>query len=247
VGDVAQLEVLQADVELARSNADYEMTAQAGRSADVTLAALLNRKLDQTLDISGKLDEIPNVPTLDALTSQALQSSAELLKGSQDLTTEERRLSLAKAQRIPNLDLTGGADFNSPPDFRVGGKGGIAVTVPLFYHGQGEIALSTARLELLRLTLTSQRTIVSAQVATSYFDYTAKAHQAQQYRDKILPQTIRMEEMAEDSYKSGKTNILTLLDAQRRLNDVQKSYIDSLFAAQSAFATLEETVGVSLD
>ena len=38
-GDVAQLEVLQAEVELARASADYETTAQAQRSAEVGLAA----------------------------------------------------------------------------------------------------------------------------------------------------------------------------------------------------------------
>lgn len=246
-GDVAQLEVLQAEVELARSNADYETTAQAQRAADVTLAALLNRKIDEPVAVSGRIEEIPAPPTLDIVMPQALQSSADLLKTTQDLNTEERRLALAKSQRIPNLDLTVGADFNSPPDFRAGGKGGVAMTLPLFYRGQGEIALSNARMELLRLTLASQRTMVSAEVASSYFDFAAKAHQAQQYREKILPQTIHIEEMAEDSYKAGKTNVLTLIDSQRRLNDVQKAYIDALLEAQTSFATLEESVGVSLD
>jgi len=245
-GDVAELEVLQAEVELARSTADYETSAQSERAADATLAALLNHKLEEPLTLAGKLEEVPNVSTLDAITTEAMQSSADVLKTTQDLNTEKRRLELAKAQRIPNIDVTAGADFNSPPDFQTGGKGGVSVTLPLFYHGQGEVAQSNARLELLRLTLASQRVNVSAQVASSYFDYTAKVHQAQQYREKIVPQTIRMEGMAEDSYQSGKTNVLTLLDAQRRLNDVQKAYIDALQAAQSAFATLEEAVGAPL-
>jgi outer membrane protein TolC len=53
--------------------------------------------------------------------------------------------------------------------------------------------------------------------------------------------------MAEYSYQLGKTNLLTLLDAQRRLNDIRKTYLDALFAAQSSFASLEEAVGASLD
>jgi cobalt-zinc-cadmium efflux system outer membrane protein len=246
-GDVAQLEVLQAEVELARSNADYETTAQAQRAADVALAALLNRSFEGSLTLQGQLEDIPPTPMLKAVTDQAMQTSGDLLKTAQDLRIEERQLELAKAQRIPNLDLSGGGDFNSPPDFRVGAKGGISVSLPLFYHGQGEIALSTARLELLRLTLASQRTNVSAQVAAAYFDYVAKAHQVQQYHDRVLPESVRLEQMAEDSYQSGKTNLLTLLDAQRRLNDIRKTYLDALFAAQSSFATLEEAVGAPLD
>ena len=246
-GGIAQLEVIQADVELARATADHETTALAQRSADVLLAGLLNRRLDLPVATAGRLDEVPPAPLLDAVTAQALQSNADLLKSTQDLKTEERRLALAKAQRIPNLDLSAGADFNSPPEFNIGGKGGISITLPLFYRGQGEIALSNARLELLRLTLESQRTNASAQVAGAYFDYVAKLHQAEQYSQHIVPLTEKLALMAEDSYRSGKTNLLTLIDAQRRLNDVRKAYLDSLFAAQSAFAALEEVVGASLD
>jgi cobalt-zinc-cadmium efflux system outer membrane protein len=246
-GDVAELEVLQAEVEFARSAADYETTAQAERAADVELAALLNRSFDTPLSLQGQLADIPPTPTLQAVTSQAMQTSSDLLKTTQDLKTEERRLELAKTQRIPNLDFSVGTDFNSPHDFRVGPKGGISLVLPLFNHGQGEIALSSARTELLRLTLAAQRTTVSAQVAAAFFDYSAKAHQVEQYRAHVLPQSVRLEKMAEDSYQAGKTNLLILLDAQRRLNDLRKAYLDALFAAQSSFAVLEETVGASLD
>jgi len=247
LGDVAELEVLQADVEMARSSADYDSSAQAQRADDVILAALLNRKLDADLPLEGKLGDVPPAPVFQTIMAQALQSSGDLLKTAQDLKTEQRRLDLAKAQRIPNIDLSAGADFNSPPDFKTGAKGGISATLPLLYHGQGEVAQSSARLELLRLTLESQRTNVSAQVAAAYFDYVAKGHLVQQYQDHVLPESARLERMAEDSYQSGKTNVLTLLDAQRRLNDVRKAYLDALFAAQASFAALEEAVGVPLD
>ncbi len=246
-GDVAELEVIQAGVELARTSTDYESTVQAQRGADVALAALLNRRLNLPLDIAGNLERIPSVTSLDAVTTQALESNADVLRTTQDLKTEQSRLALAKSQRIPNLDIEVGADFNAPPDFNVGGKGGLTVTLPLLYRGQGEIALSTARLELLRLTLESQRTNAAAQVAAAYYDYLAKEHQARRYSQTIVPESVRLEQMAQDSYQSGKTNLLTLLDAQRRLNDVRKAYVDGLFAAQSSFAALEETVGAPLD
>jgi len=246
-GDVAQLEVLQAELELAKSSADYETTEQAQRAADVTLSALLNRNLEEPFSLQGELDNVPSTPTLQVVTDRAMQSNGDLLKTAQDLRIEQRRLALANSQKIPNLDLSAGSDFNSPPDFRVGAKGGISVTLPLFNHGQGDIALSTARSELLRLTLASQRLNVSAQVASAYFDYAAKSHQVQQYHDRVLPQSIRLEQMAEDSYQSGKTNVLTLLDAQRRLNDVRVAYLGALLAAQSSFAALEEAVGAPLD
>lgn len=246
-GDVAQLEVVQADVEQALAAAGYELAVAAQRSAQAGLAALLNRAVDQPLAVSGRMEALPPAPTLATITETALRASADVLKTTQELQIEQRRLALARAQRVPNLDLSVGTDFNSPPDFNTGGRGQIAVTLPLFYRSQGEIALSNARLEFLRLILQSAQTLTAAGVAAAYFDYQAKARQAQQYQQTILPQSLRLESMAEDSYRSGKSNLLTVIDAQRRLNEVRRAYVDSLLAVQSAFAALEETVGISLD
>lgn len=247
LGDVAQLEVIQADVELARANADYELALQSQRSSDAQLAALLNLSIDREPAIAGRAEEMPSVATIADVTVMALKSNSDIVKTAQDLRVEERRLTLAKSQRIPNVDLQAGTDLNAPPDFNVGPRGQIGVQLPLFYHGQGEIALSNARIELLRLTLESQRINATAAVAAGYYDFVAKRRQAEQYRDRIVPQSIKLEQMAEESYQFGKSNLLTLIDAQRRLNDVRKAYLDSLFAAQSSFAQLEETVGAPLD
>ena len=247
LGDVAQLEVIQADVELARANADYELALQSQRSSDAQLAALLNLSIVKEPAIAGQPQDMPPIASVTEITAMALKSNSDVVKTAQDLRTEEKRLALAKSQRIPNLDLQAGADLNSPPDFNVGPRGQIGVQVPLFYHGQGEIALSNARIELLRLTLESQRINATATVTADYYDFVAKRRQAEQYRDRILPQSIKLEQMAEDSYQSGKSNLLTLIDAQRRLNDVRKTYLDNLLAAQSSFAQLEEAVGAPLD
>ena len=53
--------------------------------------------------------------------------------------------------------------------------------------------------------------------------------------------------MARESYTEGKSNLLVVIDAQRKLSDTRKAYLDSLFATQSAFAALEEVVGEPLD
>lgn len=246
-GDVAELEVIAAEVELARTSADYELAAAGQRTADAQLAALLNRPIGDALNPQGRLEDLPPSQALPDVTGLALKSSAEVQRTTQELQVEQRRLELARAQRIPNLDVQLGTDFNAPGDFAVGPRGQIGVTVPLFYRGQGEVAVSTARLELLRLTLAAQQINASAEVAAAYFDFQAKAQQAQRFSQTIVPQTVRLEQMAEDAYRSGKSNLLTVIDAQRKLNEVRKSYLENLLAVQSAFATLEEAVGTSLD
>ncbi len=246
-GDVAQLEVIQAQVEQERAAAEYEATAQAEKSAGALLSALLSRRLDESWELLGHLEDVPTASALPSLSEMALLSNAEVQKTAQELETEKRRLALAKAMRVPDLDLQAGADLNSPNDFRVGPRGQIGISLPLFYHGQGEVAQSTARLSFLQLSLQAQKTSTSAEVVVAYYDFVSKAHLAEQYSQKIVPQTVRLEQMAEDSYRSGKSNLLTLIDAQRRLNETRKAYLDTLLQAQSSFAALEEIVGTPLD
>ena len=246
-GDVAQLDVIQADVELARVKTDYELARALERSADAQLAALLALPLDRSPALQGRIEELPAPITLEAITQAALQYNPDLQRAAQDIQLEQRRLRLAKAQRIPNLDLQVGTDLNAPPEFQVGPRGQIGISLPIFYHGQGEVSQSAARVEFLRLSLDAQRTAAAARVAVAFFDYEAKRRQAQQYSDTILPQTLRLQQMASESYTEGKSNLLVVIDAQRRLSDVRKVYLDSLFAAQSAFAGLEEVVGEPLD
>jgi cobalt-zinc-cadmium efflux system outer membrane protein len=247
LGDVAQLEVIQAEVELARTAAEYQVAQQTQKTADAQFAALLSRPLETPIDLRGALADIPQRPQQQAIVDTALRSNAELQMTTQDLQVEQRRLELARAQRIPNLDLQAGVDLNAPHDYRVGPRGQIGMQLPLLYRGQGEIAQSNARLELLRLTLEAQKTLATAEGLSAYFDYLAKAQEAEQYRANIVPQSVHLEDMAEESYRAGKSNLLTLIDVQRKLNETRKAYLDSLLAAQSAFAALEESVGTALD
>lgn len=246
-GDVAQIEVIQADVELARTTTDYETAAQTEKIADAQLAALLNLPVTEAANVQGRLSDLPKVESLQVANDAAMRSNTDLQRATEEVQLEQRRLELAKAQRVPNLDIQAGADLNSPHEFSVGPRGQVSVSVPLFYHGQGEVEQSTTRLEFLRLSLQALRTNATADVAAAYFDYLAKAHQAEQYEQKIVPQSVKLQEMAEDSYRSGKSNLLTLIDAQRKLNETRQTYLDSLLAVQSSFATLEEVVGAPLD
>jgi outer membrane protein TolC len=62
-----------------------------------------------------------------------------------------------------------------------------------------------------------------------------------------MPAADKLESMAEESYKAGKANILSVLDAQKNVQAVREQYLQSLLAVHQAFAQLEATVGAPLD
>jgi len=119
--------------------------------------------------------------------------------------------------------------------------------LPLFKRNQGEIAQSEASALALDGELEAARRAANARVESAYFDLEARRTQVELYRDTLIPTSDRLEEMAEESYRAGKANILTVLSAQRDAQQVQSEYLDSLLAAQAAFGQLEETVGAPLD
>ena len=91
------------------------------------------------------------------------------------------------------------------------------------------------------------RRAVDAKVESAYLELEARQTQAQLYRETILPSSRKLEEMSEESYRAGKASILTVLSAQRDVQQGERDYLDSLLAVESAFSELEEAVGAPLD
>lgn len=248
-GDIPELEVTQASLEVARADADWQVARQEERVALSDLNELLNEPAGTDWDLGDPFASLPPTLGLDDLLVRAGASNAEIARINQESKVQQAQTALLKAQRIPNLGLEFGVDFNSPgPDgFREGPRGQISMELPLFSRSQGEIAQSLASQQALTYELSATRRATDAKVESSYLDLEARRVEVQLYRDKILPSSKQLEEMSEESYRAGKANILTVLGAQRDVQQAERDYLSSLVAVQSAFAQLEEAVGVPLE
>jgi cobalt-zinc-cadmium efflux system outer membrane protein len=246
VGDIPQLEVLQAELEVSRADVEYKVLLAEQKTARSELATLLNQPEASLPDLEGSISDLPPALDQNDLVAKAHASSPEIQRTTHERAIESSRLSLFKWERVPNLDLQGGVDLNAPPDFQVGGRGQVGITLPIFSRNQGEIAQSNANLRVLDLSLQAARRTVEGEVEAAYLDVAAKRTQAELYRDNLVPATLKLEAMAEESYQAGRTNVLNVIDAQRHTNDIKRAYLDSLFTFQSAFSNLEEVVGVAL-
>ncbi len=246
-GDVPQLEVFQADLEVSRAGADLEIAQQQEKAAFSELNTLLNAPSESLWELDGSLEDLPRPIALADLLKRAEESNAELQHLAQEQKVEESRQALLRAERIPTLNVQFGADFNSPRDFRVGPRSQLSLILPIFNRNQGEIAQSGASLRVLEGEATATRRAVAGRVQAAYLDLTAREARVDLYHRNLVPAVERLEGLAEESYRAGKASILTVLDAQRNVQQVQRDYLESLFALQAAFAELEEIVGTPLD
>ncbi len=246
-GDVPQLEVFQADLEVSRAEADLEVARQREKTAFSQLNVLLNNPPETQWELVGSLEDLPPRIPLPELVQRAAESNPEYRHLLQEERVEQARRALLRAERIPNLNVQFGTDFNSPRDFRVGPRSQLSLVLPLFTRNQGEIARSSASLRVLESEAAATRRAVAGRVEAAYFELNARQTQVELYHRTLLPAARRLESLAEDSYRAGRANVLTVLDAQRNVQQVERDYLDSLRALQEAFAGLEETVGAPLD
>ena len=242
-GDVPQLEVIQAGLEVSRAQADHQVAEQREKVSMSWLNALLNKPANTNWELAGRLEDAGAIPELQELLDRARQSNPELQHLGQEQKIEESRRALLKAERIPNLAVQVGSDFNAPPDFRAGPRGGLAMELPLFSRNQGQITQSLATQQVLSAEAAAVERSVTAHIESGYFDIKAQQTQVELYSIKLLPVARQLEGLAEESYRSGKTSILTALQAQQKVQEVEQSYLQSLFALQSMLAGLEEAVG----
>lgn len=246
-GEVAQLEVLQAGLEMARAETGQAVAQQREKVAFSELNLLLNEPAETSWEL-GPLEELPPAVTLADLVTRAQASNSELLHLAQEQKIEQRHRSLLEAERIPTVNLQLGTDFNSPGagGFRVGPRGQISLAVPIFSRNQGEIAQSQATSRVLDSEVAAMRRALAGRVEAGYYEWSARQTEVDLYRGTLVPAAQRFEGLAEESYRAGRASLLTVLDAQRNVQQVEREYLDSLLALQMAFAALEEIVGAPL-
>ncbi len=246
-GDVSQLEVNQAQLEVARAEVDLRVARQQERVSNGRLSALLNEPPETVWRPATSFEEAAIAPGLPELLADAYQSNPELAHLQQELRVEMSHSNLLRAQRVPDLDLGAGLDLNAPHDYRVGARGQFGLNLPIFSRNQGELAQSSAQQRFLEAETAAVRRAMAGSVEAAYYEWDARRAEVDLYRTALRPAAAKVEQQAEESYRAGKTNLLTVLDAQRSVQQIEMNYLASLAAMHAAFAALEEITGTRLD
>jgi outer membrane protein, heavy metal efflux system len=244
-GDVAKFEVLQTQLETKRRQNELKQAESELKSAFVELNTFLNRNPEASLQLNGTLEEKPPVPNLEDLVNQAISQQIEIQSIQQELNTEQARLTLARSERIPDLDVEGGTEINDA-DFQYGWRAALRLELPLLNQRKGEIARSNAAMDTLKAQLEAAKQKTRAEIAKAYFKVDALSNQVESYRNEILPAAKEIEELSQESYHEGKTNLLSAIDAQRNMHEVRLEYLNVLMDFQTAIADLEQASGVEL-
>jgi|SRR5882724_8824060 len=245
-GDIAQFEVLQANLGLDRAKNDADRLANLERIARALMNQLLNREPDAPLDLRDSLfSRIGPVATAD-LIARSLSQNVDLRTAEQQIATEQSRLRLARAQRVPDLTLEPGLETFDSAHSHPGFKMQVTVPLPIFNRGRGDINKSSAMLAQLQAERDASRQRIGSEIARASLNVESARKQVEFYETKLLPDAERVREMANEAYRIGQTSLLSVIDATRNAREVRQAYLQALFDYQTAVADLEQAAGVKM-
>jgi cobalt-zinc-cadmium efflux system outer membrane protein len=143
---------------------------------------------------------------------------------------------LVRAQRepIPDVRVRAGMEYNhetlgSVP-FAKGWEGlaEASVEIPLFNRNEGNIAAARADIERAEQEKTRVALTLRERAATVVDEYSNAKLMALEYRDEILPHAKKAYSLLVDKYGKMLASYPRVLDAQRKLYDLQIEYIAAL-------------------
>lgn len=244
-GDVPRLDVLQAELAATQAAGEADKARGELAGARAELNALLGRPPGEPLTVSGGLGS-GAVPPPEAAVQQALAASTELAVLELGIAEQKAQTDLARAEAVPDVTAGAGLLHHAPPDFNWGWHASLTIPLPLFTHGRAQARLEEATLTRLQAEHDAAVARVRGEVYAAATTAETQHKAFVRFRDEILPRAKEVERLAEDSYRSGQTGLVALLQSLQATHDLRLQALQAGTDYQTALAELERAMGAPL-
>ena len=245
-----QSDVLRANVEVARMDAEIEKMVAMRRVASARLNAVLNRPAETTVPRT-ELPALPaDWPGQETLRAWAEESRPMLQRSRTGVERAQTRQALARRQIWPDFSVGvqyGQRSAGVPGTIRMG-SAMLGFSVPVFARSrQLRLRDEAAAMEAAaQAELSEARAGVDARLGALLAELDRAHTLIRLYRSEVLPQTDANVESSFSSYRVGAVDFMTLVDAQMTTNRYEQEYYTLLADYGRAVAELEMTVGREL-
>jgi outer membrane protein, heavy metal efflux system len=249
VGSGRQSDVLRAGVEVARMQADIARMRAMRAAAAARLNAVLDRPADTAIPAVSFAGLPRELPAADELRGWAEESRPLLERGRIGVARARTLESLARRELWP--DLTLGVQYGQrPAEMGTERMGSLMVgfSVPVF-AGQRQMQMrreAAAMEQMARADLTGMRAGVNARIAGLLAELDRARTLVVLYRTEVLPQAEANVASAFSSYRVGRVDFMTLVDAQMTLNQYGQELYALLAEYGRMVAELEMAIGREL-
>lgn len=243
-GKAPPLEANRAQVQLAEVRLEQNRARRERADANQALAALMGLALP---DFTGVRNDsarpLPALPSPDELLRR-LGDSAEMRLAQIRIDEGEAAVRLAKAQRIPDLDVS----LGSQEAVEQGNRDRIAVIgfslpLPLFDRNQGNILAQSRRADQARDLRNAAELRLRQETQQALQQWSTAQGEVNAFRQTILPSAQTAVESATRGFEMGKFGFLEVLDAQRTLITARDQYLRALAQVSDAWGRIERVYG----
>ncbi|HEX4999445.1 MAG TPA: TolC family protein [Terriglobia bacterium] len=238
VGQADQPDILEIEVEQERAGLALTEARNAETQVWKQLAAVTGNLDLQPVPLDGNIDQLPEIDSAVALEA-ILRDSPEIMLAQAGVSRAEAALRLARAEKIPDLDVRGGLIYNrelvEPSGIPTGLQGffDVGIQIPLFNRNQGGVAAAEAELVSARREVDRINLSLRARFAAAYKDFIDSRDAVERYRTSMLPRAQRAYELYLASFRQMAAAYPQVLIARRTLFQLQDEYSERLAKAWS--------------
>lgn len=243
-GKAPPLEASRAQVQLAEVRLEQDRARRERADANQALAALMGLALPNFTGVrNDSARPLPALPSPDELLRR-LGDSAEMRLAQIRIDEGEAAVRLAKAQRIPDLDVS----LGSQEAVEQGNRDRIAVIgfslpLPLFDRNQGNILAQSRRADQARDLRNAAELRLRQETQQALQQWSTAQGEVNAFRQTILPSAQTAVESATRGFEMGKFGFLEVLDAQRTLITARDQYLRALAQVSDAWGRIERVYG----
>lgn len=244
-GAAPRLEALQAGLALAQAQNDTVAARGDVAAARAELNALLAYPGDASPALADPLDVGP-LPSLADASAQALAGNAELTVLQKRIDEDRARVALAQAMRHPDPSVTGALAYDAPGEFTFGWRAGAAIALPIFTTGKADVRVAEATLARTTAERDARIAEINGAVGAALARASAARTALDRYVTDIVPASQQVEQMAEESYRSGQTGVTAYLQTVQAAREIRQRALQAGLDYQLALADLERAMGTPL-
>lgn len=244
-GKVPPLEETKAGVEVALARIARDRVKRELDTARKRLTALWGETAPAFKEAGGDLDVVRDVPTIEKLAA-SIDATPEVARWNDEVSFGKESLALAKAQRIPNIDVIAGIS-RFEEDGAYAGNAGLALPLPLFDRNTGGILAATHQVTRAEYEQSAARLRTTTDLVEAHNRLETAQAEALTIKADLLPGAQQAFDAVQIGYREGKFGHLEVLDTQRTLSDSKVRYLDALAEYHKAAADVERLTGIPLN
>ena len=240
-GEAPRYELIKADAEVINARERQQTARLRAEQTLLEINRLAAGQLPARWRIQpGLAAAQAEVASLQQYQERAAQHNPELLGLKHELDRAQSRLELARASRVPAMDVR----YTEMSDPQVKqSQWGVGLQIPLLDQRQGPIAEAVAELERARTRYEGRQAELIQQVTLAWRSYEMSRLRVEALSQGVLKEAESALRVAEAAYRFGERGILDVLDAQRVLRSVRADLLQARYQRQAARITLEQLSG----